>query len=111
MRGIQEIGKEYPINGPWRVLCELFHLEGTTLKLNLVEKEKDAAEMSLNPPKARYGLGVNAGKFKEANYRFTVKKHELKSAFFRFILRLENALNLRSLLGNTFFSKKFRLMT
>jgi hypothetical protein len=51
----------------------LSHLEGTTLNLNLVEKEKDATEMTFVPPKVRYGLGANAGEFKEAKYRFIVK--------------------------------------
>jgi len=71
LRGIKETGKDFSINGPWRVLCELFHLEGANLKLSIVEKEKESITIYLSK---RSGLGDKQVDFKERLYRFSLKK-------------------------------------
>jgi hypothetical protein len=70
LRGIKEKGKEYTINGPWRVLCELFHFEGTNLELSIVESQNDIVQILSSP---RKNISDVAGNFKDKPYRFTVK--------------------------------------
>jgi len=70
LRGIKEKGKEYPINGPWRVLCELFHFEGTNFELGIIESQNEIVTFKSSP---RTNLSDIAGNFKDKPYRFTVK--------------------------------------
>jgi len=71
LRGIKETDKDFPINGPWRVLCELFHLEGANLKLSIVEKDNESKTIYSSK---RSGLGDKPGDFKDRLYRFSLKK-------------------------------------
>lgn len=74
VRGIQEEGKDSSINGPWRVFCELYHLKGSSMELNIVEKEKAIEKIIFNNEPINRTISEKHGKrFKEENARFTAK--------------------------------------
>jgi hypothetical protein len=76
IREIQEQKQgKIPINGPLRVLCELFYMPepNSCICLELIEKSRKEDDYEFRT-KPRVGLGENAGEYKDKEYNYSLKK-------------------------------------